>query len=87
MNRAPRGITLCAQGQGTETQGADDDDVFVFLIVGGLFGRKGIAILEEAYLKAFSAFDRVVLVAKKHGAKRCISRLERGGAISDAGGR
>jgi len=37
---------------------------FVFLFVGGTLNRKGFDILLDAYLKAFSAYDDVVLVVK-----------------------
>ncbi len=37
---------------------------FTFLFVGGTLDRKGIDILLEAYLKAFSAFDEVALIIK-----------------------
>jgi glycosyltransferase involved in cell wall biosynthesis len=40
---------------------------FVFLFVGGTLKRKGIDILLEAYLRAFSAYDDVVLVIKDTG--------------------
>lgn len=44
-----------------------DTPPFVFLFVGGTLHRKGIDLLEAAYLKAFSAFDNVVLVIKDTG--------------------
>ena len=37
---------------------------FVFLFVGGTLHRKGIDILLDAYVRAFSAFDDVVLIIK-----------------------
>lgn len=40
---------------------------FVFLFLGGTLQRKGIDILLEAYLKAFSAYDEVCLVIKDTG--------------------
>ena len=40
---------------------------FVFLFVGGTLHRKGIDILLDAYVRAFSAFDDVVLVIKDTG--------------------
>jgi glycosyltransferase involved in cell wall biosynthesis len=42
---------------------------FVFLFVGGTLSRKGIDILLEAYLRAFSAYDDVCLVIKDTGAQ------------------
>lgn len=40
---------------------------FVFLFAGGTLHRKGIDILLDAYLKAFSAYDDVCLVIKDTG--------------------
>ncbi|WP_165864233.1 glycosyltransferase [Capsulimonas corticalis] len=46
-----------AFGRGTERP-------FIFLFVGGTLHRKGFDILLEAYLKAFSAYDDVLLLVK-----------------------
>jgi glycosyltransferase involved in cell wall biosynthesis len=45
----------------------ETEPVFTFLFVGGTLHRKGIDILLEAYLKAFSAYDSVRLVIKDTG--------------------
>ena len=52
---------------------------FVFLFVGGTIERKGISTLLDAYTRAFSAFDNVVLIIKDTGTKT----VYRGGTIGD----
>jgi glycosyltransferase involved in cell wall biosynthesis len=53
--------------------GRQRKDPFVFLYVGGTIERKGFDILLDAYLKAFSAYDDVVLVIKATGTKSVYS--------------
>ena len=53
------GASALAEGRGQER--------FVFLFCGGTLHRKGIDILLDAYLKAFSAYDEVCLVIKDTG--------------------
>jgi glycosyltransferase involved in cell wall biosynthesis len=52
---------------------------FVFLFVGGTIERKGISTLLDAYTRAFSAFDNVLLIIKDTGTKT----VYRGGTIGD----
>ncbi|MCW3058182.1 MAG: hypothetical protein JWQ02_3 [Capsulimonas sp.] len=44
--------------------GDASEPLFTFLFVGGTLHRKGFDILLEAYLKAFSAYDNVLLLVK-----------------------
>ncbi len=46
---------------------AGEERPFVFLFTGGTLHRKGIDLLLEAYLKAFSSYDDVCLVIKDTG--------------------
>ncbi|MCW3099191.1 MAG: hypothetical protein JWL77_4809, partial [Chthonomonadaceae bacterium] len=55
------------QEPGTAVLNAEPRERFVFLFVGGTLHRKGIEILLEAYLKAFSSYDDVCLVIKDTG--------------------
>jgi glycosyltransferase involved in cell wall biosynthesis len=48
-------------------QAAGEDGIFRFLFVGGTIHRKGIDILLQAYIRAFSAYDNVCLVVKDTG--------------------
>src|SRR5262249_30225313 len=51
------------------TSGARGEGRFAFLFTGGTIHRKGIDILLEAYLRAFSASDDVLLVIKDTGTR------------------
>ena len=52
---------------GAERRGSNESRPFTFLFVGGTLQRKGIDILLDAYLRAFSACDAVRLVIKDTG--------------------
>jgi glycosyltransferase involved in cell wall biosynthesis len=54
--------------QDTKPDG-ERSEPFVFLFVGGSLHRKGIDILLDAYVRAFSAYDDVCLVIKDTGTK------------------
>ena len=64
-NRARANADRAEESKETPTR--DDDTPFVFLFVGGTLQRKGIDILLDAYLRAFSAYDDVCLVIKDTG--------------------
>ena len=65
------GAGLWRRAQGDRQPGSREereaDGPFVFLFVGGTLERKGIDILLDAYLRAFSAYDDVCLVIKDTG--------------------
>ncbi|MCW3096929.1 MAG: hypothetical protein JWL77_2547 [Chthonomonadaceae bacterium] len=52
---------------GAERRNRSEGKPFTFLFVGGTLHRKGIDILLDAYLRAFSACDNVCLVIKDTG--------------------
>jgi len=54
---------------GASTLQASNADRFVFLFVGGTLQRKGIDILLDAYTRAFSSIDNVLLVIKDTGTR------------------
>jgi hypothetical protein len=51
-------------GGGAPARGSEPDDVFVFYTIGVWTERKAISKTVEAYLRAFSGRDRVLLVVK-----------------------
>ena len=55
---------LCDKRKPDPARGGARRDPFVFLFVGGTLHRKGIDILLDAYVRAFSAYDDVALVIK-----------------------
>ncbi len=66
LARAP--WTPVQKGKGSDEAGEERaKQPFIFLFAGGTLHRKGIDILLDAYLKAFSAYDDVCLVIKDTG--------------------
>jgi glycosyltransferase involved in cell wall biosynthesis/tetratricopeptide (TPR) repeat protein len=59
-----------------------NEKCFTFLFVGGSINRKGIDILLEAYINAFSAFDNVCLIVKDTGTKTVYGDCNEGNRIT-----